>query len=208
MSERKETQNIDTYYTGLAVQIATRFPDFTEGCRVLYLIQRASDGGHTNNSKLRSYITKNNDEWIEGLAKLLQEKEQYAELPLRIYQSLNARNIEKGIRQFKQMQLDADYQDPDQRQWFYLDARNRIVSAIMRPNCADTSLFLIDVDTKDAQVFFSVKEYLSAINPQLFITSYETKNGYHIITNPFNPALLVLPENCELKKDALMLLSY
>lgn len=208
MSERKETQNIDAYYTGLAVQMATRFPDFTEGCRVLYLIQRATDGGHTNNSKLRSYITKNNDEWIEALAKLLQEKEQYAELPLRIYQSLNARNIEKGIRQFKQMQLDADYQDSDQRQWFYLDARNRIVSAIMRPNCAATSLFLIDIDTKDGAIFQNVMLSLKSLSANPFVCYYDTKNGFHIITNPFNPALLVLPENCELKKDALMLLSY
>jgi hypothetical protein len=207
MSSRKETVNIDSFYKDQAVQIAVRFPDFTEGCRVLFLIQRASDGGHTNNSKLRTYITRNNDEWIEALAKLLQEKEQYLEIPLRIYQTLNARNIEKGIRQYKMMQLEADYYDTDSRQWFYIDARNRIVSALMRPNVSETSMFIIDIDTKDGAVFQNVMLSLKEIGQEA-VTYYDTKNGFHIITNPFNPALLKLPENCELKKDAMMLLAY
>lgn len=208
MSSRKETINIDTFYADQAVQIAGRFPDFTEGCRVLFLLQRASDGGHTNNSKLRTYITKNNDEWIEALAKLLQEKEQYLEIPLRIYQTLNARDVEKGIRQYKMMQLEADYYDTESRQWFYIDARNRIVSALMRPNVAKTSLFLIDIDTKDVAVFEDVMLCLKSLSVNPFVDNYETKNGFHIIVNPFNPALLVLPENCELKKDSMMLLAY
>jgi hypothetical protein len=210
MSSRKETVNIDSFYKDQAVQIAVRFPDFTEGCRVLFLIQRASDGGHTNNSKLRTYITRNNDEWIEALAKLLQEKEQYLEIPLRIYQTLNARNIEKGIRQYKMMQLEADYYDTESRHWFYLDARNRIVSALMRPNVAETSLFLIDVDTQGDEIVANICNDLQYLpdGGSLYVDSYATKNGTHIITKPFNPSLLKLPENCEMKKDAMMLLAF
>ena len=55
--ERSEYKNVDDIYVGEALDIAEQHEGFTDGCRVLFLIQRHSDGGHTNNSKLRSYIS-------------------------------------------------------------------------------------------------------------------------------------------------------
>ena len=204
MSERVEQQNMEEKHLIEAERIAEKVKGFTHGCRVLMLIQRHSDGGHTNNSKLRSYISRGHEEWVKSLAKLLQEKEQYPHLPLRIYQTLNERDIEKGIREFKHASLEADYYDDEQRQWFYLDVRNRIVSSLMKPSSAKTSYFLFDVDLEEVPrlLELGLKELTE------IVLTYKTKNGWHIITKPFNPNLVSLPENVELKKDSMMLLAF
>ena len=204
--ERSEYKNVDDIYVGEALDIAEQHEGFTDGCRVLFLIQRHSDGGHTNNSKLRSYISRNHDEWLIACAKLLQEKAEYPKLPLRIYQSLNARNIEKGIMHFKHAMLDADYYDLEQRQGFYLDVRNRIVSALMKPPSAAESFFLYDCDTQDEVILDTLRQEL--IKYTKIVHEYPSKSGRHIITEPFNPNLAKLPALIEYKKDAMMLLAF
>lgn len=210
--ERSEYKNIKEEFMDFAASLAefhrafAGTDGFTSGCRVLFLIQRARDGGHTNNSKLRAYITRNQEEWIIALAKLLQEKAEYPDLPLRIYQTLNARDIEKGIRHFKGAMLDADYYDTEQRQWFYLDVRNRIISALMKPQSKAQSYFLFDVDTKDGDSLWAFEISISLRTE--IVHKYETKNGWHIITMPYNYTKMVLPPYVELKKDAMMLLAY
>lgn len=204
--ERSEYKNIDDIYVAEALDIAEQHEGFTDGCRVLFLIQRHSDGGHTNNSKLRSYISRNHDEWLVACAKLLQEKAHYPKLPLRIYQSLNERNIEKGIMHFKHAMLDADYFADDQRQGFYLDVRNRIVSALMKPPSAAQSYFLYDCDTQDETVLTALREELGKYTK--IVHEYPSKSGRHIVTEPFNPNLAKLPKLVEYKKDAMMLLAF
>src|SRR3990167_2006161 len=206
MSERSEYKNIKEVYKAEAEDIAEQHNDFTDGCRVLFLIQRHSDGGHTNNSKLRAYITQNTEEWIVALGKLLHEKEQYPSIPLRIYQSLNERNIEKGIMHFKHMMLDADYYDTESRIGFYLDVRNRIVSALMKPPSAAQSYFLYDCDTQDEVLLAALREDLQQHTK--IVHEYPSKSGRHIITEPFNPNLINLPAMIEYKKDAMMLLKF
>ena len=206
ITERSEYQNIEDIYVAEAHDIAEQHNDFTAGCRILFLIQRHSDGGHTNNSKLRAYISRNSEEWIVALSKLLHEKEQYPQLPLRIYQSLNSRDIEKGIMHFKHAMLDADYYDTESRIGFYLDVRNRIVSAIMKPPSAAQSYFLYDCDTQDESVLATLREELQRHTK--IIHEYPSKSGRHIITEPFNPNLAKLPALIEFKKDAMMLLKY
>lgn len=204
--ERSEYKNIDQYHVAHADAIARAHPGFQDGCRVLFLIQRHSDGGHTNNSKLRAYISRNPEEWMIALAKLLQEKKEYPDLPLRIYQTLNARDIDKGIRHFKHAMLDADYYDNEMRQWFYLDVRNRIISALMKPPSRAESRFLFDVDTQEPSVLDTLRAELW--KHTVIVHEYPSKNGVHIITEPFNPNLLSLPAQVECKKDAMMLLAY
>src|SRR3990167_6037433 len=200
ITERSEYQNIEDIYVAEAHDIAEQHNDFTAGCRILFLIQRHSDGGHTNNSKLRSYISRDNAEWLTACAKLLHEKAQYPHLPLRIYQSLNARNIEKGIMHFKHAMLDADYYDLSQRQGFYLDVRNRIISALMKPPSAAESFFLYDCDTQDETVLEAFRQELAKHTN--IVHEYPSKSGVHIITGPFNPNLVTPPPLIEFKKDA------
>lgn len=204
--ERTEYKNIPEEFISAAKRIAEEHEAFTDGCRVLFLIQRHSDGGHTNNSKLRSYISRNHDEWLLACGKLLKEKADYPHLPLRIYQSLNARNIEKGIMHFKHAMLDADYYDQEQRQGFYLDVRNRIVSALMKPPSAAESFFLYDCDTKDEDILRPFRTEISLHTN--IVHEYPSKSGVHIITGPFNPNLIKLPPQIEFKKDAMMLLAF
>ena len=204
--ERTGLVNIEQRHIDEATRIAERFPNFTGGCRVLFLIQRHSDGGHTNNSKLRSYISRNSEEWIKCLAKLLQEMEFYPEIPLRIYQTINTRNVDKGIREFKKASLDADYLDDNSRQWFYLDVRNRIISAIMQRRCRESGYFLYDCDTKDEGIMTKIRWALSELTT--ILEDYPSKNGYHIITKPFNHTLIRLPEEITMSPDAMMLLKW
>lgn len=204
--ERSEYKNIPEEFVAAAEVIAETHQAFTDGCRCLFLIQRHSDGGHTNNSKLRSYISRNDKEWITACAKLLHEKSQFPHLPLRIYQSLNARNIEKGIMHFKHAMLDADYFSPDMRMGFYLDVRNRIVSALMKPPSAAESLFLYDCDTQDRTILADLRTELTKHTN--IVHEYPSKSGVHIITGPFNPNLIKLPPKIEWKKDAMMLLAF
>lgn len=200
-----------TQFIEEATKIAGEIPQFTEGYRVLFLIQRTSDGGDTNNSKLRSYVSRNHDEWVQFLAKLLEERSFYPHLSLRIYQSLNDRNIEKAIRYFKGHMLNADfYAEPD-RLSFYTQIQRRWLSSLMIPASRNSSWFLFDIDIKDKNVGYDVIAQLPIDVAEKAILR-ETKNGYHLFTPPFNHTtlqyLVDFPEKVSLKKDALMLLKY
>lgn len=188
-----------------ADSIFEEFEKFTSGFRVLFLLQRHKEGGEVNNSKLMKIVTRNSDEWKTGLKKLLKEKK-YSDLPLRIYASVNERNFNKAIRQFKYEQLDADYYDQVQKENFYLDVKNRFIGCLMQPAQRATSLFLFDVDNEEGRDVQG--ETLSVIPNEMIVQVYPTKNGWHIITQPFNYTEIKLPKGCEIKKDALLLLSY
>jgi hypothetical protein len=202
MNKKTEYKNVKEEFILAAKKIAAAHVGFTSGCRVLFLINR-----HVDDTKLRAYIVRNDEEWIMALGKLLQEQADYKSLPrLRIYQSLNSRNIEKGIMHFKHMQLDADYYDTESRQSFYLDVRNRIVSAFMKPPSAAESYFLYDCDTKVESILTPFREEL--LKHTKIAHEYPSMSGVHIITEPFNPNDVKVPPLIEFKKDALMLLAF
>ncbi len=188
-----------------ARDIFSEFKNFASGFRVLFLIQRHKEGGETNNSHLRKIVTRNHEEWYEALKELLDEQ-MSSELPMRIYASLNERNFTKAVRQFKHEQLDTEDWAEDQRQNFYLDLKNRFVGCLMQPSQRATSLFLFDVDKREGVDYMG--EALQAIPSEHIIQQYPTKNGWHIITRPFNYTKIQLPEKCEFKKDALLLLAW
>ena len=129
---------------------------------------------------------------------------------MRIYSCVNKRNLEKTIREFKHRQLDADYYDTVSRYGFYLDVKNQWVSSLMKHNSRAETKFLIDIDnieTDKENIDISIIEnHLKEIKAEV-ILKYPTKNGIHIITEPFNPNLFN-NEFGEIKKDALLLLDY
>lgn len=189
--------------------IYSEFFYFADGYRVLFLIHRNKEGGETNNSKVRKIITRNRQEWYDAVIDLVNEQAE-SKLPLRIYASLNERNFKKAIRQFKFEQLEADYYDEEQKDNFYLDVKNRFIGCLMQPQQAKTSYFLFDCDDVEGRDVHG--EMLSALNDgnaqELIITQYKTKNGWHIITNPFNYTTIKMPDGVEMKKDGLILLAY
>lgn len=190
-----------------AKDIFDNFVDYTDGIRVLFLIHRNKEGGETNNTKVRKIITKNSKEFFNELCKLVDEQTREKEIPYRIYSSLNARNVEKAIHKFKQEQLDADYYDNESRHSFYYDLKNRFIGALMTPSCAVDKMFLFDCDNEEGRdVCGEALQELSRLNAEI-VNIYKTKNGFHIITKPFNPTSFSV-NGVELKKDALLLLSY
>lgn len=188
-----------------AKDIFDEFRSFSTGYRVLFLIQRHKEGGEVNNTKLRKIITRSPEEYFEAIKTLLDEL-MTSELPMRIYASVNERNFNKAIRQFKYEQLDADYYDQIQKENFYLDVKNRFIGCLMQPPQRATSLFLFDVDNEDGRDVMG--EALCAIPNEHIVKTYSTKNGWHVICNPFDYTKIVLPKGCEFKKDALLLLAY
>ncbi len=187
-----------------AKNIADTFDKYTIGVNLLMLIFRAKEGAQSaNNDKLRKIIVTNKQEFINGLYELLETKERM-NLPLRIYSSVNSRDMEKAIRQFKFEQLNADYYDVLSRHAFYFDIKNRFIGTLMTPTCRAETKFLLDVDDEKSQNE-SLKK-LAELDIEI-LDVFKTKNGYHILTKPFNPNLFTI-ENVEIKKDAMLLLDY
>lgn len=188
-----------------AKHIFDNFKDYSDGCRVLLLLQRNKEGGQTHNTKLKKIVTRSSQDFLKGLIELVKEKNE-SELPLRIYSSLNKRDFEKAIRQFKSEQLDADYFHQEQKENFYIDARNRFVGALMQPQQRGSNLFMFDIDEEEGRDVMG--ETLQVIPNEHILMQYKTKNGWHIITTPFNHTTINLPKNCEFKKDGLLLLDW
>ncbi len=185
--------------------ILREFLDFTHGFHVLFLIHRNKEGGETNNTKYKKTIVRDSIEFRQTLREYVNEQVN-SETPYRIYSSVNERDFNKAIRQFKYEQLDADYYDQIQKENFYLDVKNRFLGCLMQPAQRQTSWFLFDIDNVEGKDVYG--ETLQMLDSELIIKSYPTKNGWHIITKPFNYTTLTLPEGVEIKKDGLLLLSW
>lgn len=168
---------------------------FTGGMRGILLLHRNKDGALGNaQTKSIKRISKNPQEWKKIVYEFLHLKSTLYPHH-RVYASLNPRNIDKAIREFKRRQLENDYASEEIKNWFYQDISNSFFSCLMNPNCRDGNYFLIDCDSE--------QEYQKArvlISSTLFVFEYKTKNGWHIITNPFNPNEIKL----EIKKDDLI----
>jgi len=207
--EKKKVElNVKADIVLRANHIFDNFKEFSDGVRVLFLIHRNKEGGETNNTKVKKIITRDSDEFRLELIKLVDEKER-SELPYRIYSSVNGRDIEKAIRQFKFEMLEADYYSDEDRQGFYYDSKNRFIGALMSPasRMKDQSFFVIDVDNEEGRdVMGEALTEVERCGGEI-VKQYPTKNGWHIITKPFNPTEF----NCkgvEIKKDALLLLDF
>ncbi len=192
-------------------QIVKTFSDFMDGYRFIMLVHRNKEGGKSNRPQKNGAkrITKNREEFIEMLDELQRLKAE-SKVPMRIYSCVNARDIEKTIREFKRRQLDADYYDTESRHGFYLDIKNQWVSSLMKQNSRAETKFLIDVDDiitnkKDWDISI-IENHLKEIGVNIILT-YPTKNGIHIITEPFNPNLFN-SDFGEIKKDGLLLLDF
>jgi len=177
---------------------------FTQGCRTLFLLHRTKEGAASQaEGEQKKMIVQNEYEFKEALCTLLELKHQ-SNNELRIYSSVNSRNMEKAIRKFKFSMLESDYYDEENRLNFYLDIKNRFFSSLMNPESRKTSYFLIDCDS-EAQTQAALTK-CAELNIHIHQV-YGTKNGTHIITAPFNQALFQIPE-IEIHKDGLLLLKY
>jgi len=186
-----------------AESIVEDFKDFTDGVRVLILLHRSKDGASYSTRHERMLFSRDEKEFKEVLSYLIEIQNRRKNL--RIYSSVNKRNLKKAIRNFKVDQLDIDYQSEEQQLDFYLQIKSRFASCLMRPQSKDDSLFLFDVD--EPQTLDDALGILDSCSekPEI-VTQYKTKNGWHIVTKPFNHTKLKghIPVNT----DGLLLLKY
>lgn len=182
------------------------FSQFTTGTRYLCLLHRAKDGGHNKEYHRRGgfYITHTPEEYADALARLL-ILQVVSKKPYRLYASVNARSVTKAEKQFKMEMLESDFAPKENHEFFWTRIESRWVGALMKPGSRIGSNFILDADG-EGDVSAPVLK-LCAENNIDVLKQYKTPNGYHVITSPFNPEIMNLPD-VEVKKDGLILLSY
>lgn len=206
MTREARVEQIDQALMRKAEDIADDFKLFTHGYRTLLLIHRAKEGAtKANNSHLKKYISRNHDEFVQKLYRLLYLK-QNSKDPLRIYSQVNARDFEKGIREYKERQLEADYYSIEDKHAFYIDTHDRFVSAFSKPSCRIETYFIIDCDSVLEHETILCELADKGLNDKI-IQQYPTKNGWHLVTQPFNPNL-VPNTKYKINKDGLLLLAF
>ena len=77
----------------------------------------------------------------------------------------------------------------------------------MKPSNKATSYFVLDIDTKDNKVIDSVFKKLDG-NKIKDHWTYQTNQGWHVVTDPFNPTLLKCVGDVTILKDSLLLLHF
>lgn len=186
--------------------IFNNFVDFSDGCRMLILLERKKDGGHNKEERrtLQTRFSFSSEEYAKAIKELLLMRVLYPES--RLYSSVNARNVKKVIRQIETELLDCHYADEERRMFTY----NKLIKSarhfVMQQNCSETSLFIIDVDNEEGKdVQGEALQECERLGVEI-LKIYPTKNGFHIVTKPFNPTLW--KHKAEIKKDALILLDY
>lgn len=191
-----------------ADKIANRFDWLINGVRIITLMQRKKEGGPTKTDRAaKKFISLGEDQFVDVLQKAL---DQWTP-DYRIYCTVNSRDMEKGLRNFKQAMLDNDYQDNENKYYFYTDIWNRLISALQKPSARFQKLFLIDIDNDDKNGLDYKSVLLRLKELEIFIyADYQTKNGRHIITEPFEYPKLIpeLKKLDNVKTDGMALLKY
>ena len=200
--------NINNYLENLDFKVESIFKsfyDFTSGVRMIILLERKKDGGHNKEDRrtLCTRFTFSSEEYKYALKEMLLLRLIYPET--RLYSSVNSRNLKKIIRNVETSLLDAHYADEE----CSFSVHKKLIKAprhyVMQQSVSDTSFFVLDVDDVEGKDTYGEALQKCAELEIEILKAYKTKNGWHIITKPFNPSIWTL---CEIKKDALILLDY
>lgn len=172
-------------------------PIFTQGLREILVIDRSS-----KNTCLWNKIARYPDMYEQHIAEAISACKSFRKPDIRVYMSINSRCVDKAIREFKRQQIEADY-SPHNKDW-YLNLNKQFRHILMQPKQRKTKYFLMDIDTKERGTMHIVDQFIRDKGIET-ITSYDTPNGCHIITEPFNMNMCKL-DKVEVKTDALLLL--
>jgi len=175
------------------------------GYRTLFLLERKKDGGH-NKEDRRAFnfvVTTSEDELLHKLKEFLWLRYFY-ENELRLYLSVNERSPRKTVRNILSAITDSLYADELNRETIARKICKGSRSYIMATNAAGSSLFLLDVNNEPGKdVMGDTLQEMARVGVEE-IYRRPTRNGWHIVTKPFNPALW--KGDAEIKKDGLLLL--
>lgn len=189
----------------LVDQIMNSFNAFTDGVRVLMLIERGIQSSNKGSRRwINKLISSNQLEFRANLVKLLDQQAYLNNKDIRLYSCVNSRNMGKAIKHFQHKQIDLSAEGEAFN--FYRRINDKFCSSLMQPENRSSSRFLIDLDDTDPTM---LNDILNACNIDI-ILKYQTPNGWHYITEPFNPAIISNSDidSCEVKKDALLLLNW
>lgn len=176
---------------------------FTHGVNVLMLIDRSKKNSNKGSRRwVNKIITSGAEDFYEAAEKLIEQQVYLNNPSIRLYSSINSRNMAKAILAFKHKQLDLLEQN---EAIFYQRINDSFCSCLMQPECRNENLFLLDCDSKDISevTSFLAKHFGIQVHHQ-----YQTPNGWHFIVDAFNPAMCEGMTTFEVKKDALMLLNW
>lgn len=121
----------------------------------------------------------------------------------RIYRTVNRRDVRKAQIELAKTLIDIVAGINDTTKTVETLWKN----VLSQPRNKSERLFLIDVD--DASLANKVVQIIRAVAKAIIIDESATPNGYHIVTTPFDPRLLLdnltkeEAVNVEIKKDAL-----
>lgn len=186
--------------------IFEEFKDFSDGCRMLILLERKKDGGHNKEERrtLQTRFSFSEEEFKRAIKELLVMRIIYPES--RLYSSVNARSIKKVIRRIEEELLDCHYSDEERRLFTYKKLIKSARHFVMQQSASETSLFVIDADDVEGKdIHGEVLKHCAELGVEI-LKPYKTKNGWHVIVKPFNPSLW--KHTSEIKKDALILLDF
>jgi hypothetical protein len=171
---------------------------FMQGIRVLHLRGRRKDGVENDKSStLISYSEEEFKDMYKTLCNMMKPGQ-------RIYASAGSRNIKMAIRIFRERQLASEYEQNNIN--FYKNLQSIWISCISSTYCQQEKLWLFDCDTPEqyTRVHEELLKYEDEIKPYW----YDTKNGKHCITKPFNMAGLSLLVESAIHKNPYMLWAY
>ena len=189
-----------------AKDIMERFAQFTHGTRVVMTLLRAKEGGHKNEYKRRRYrAVSNTPKELHGaiLTALLLLR---TVAPWhRVYMSVSPRSLRNAELTFKRDMLETDFTgEGTNKQAFWERIEDKWVGCLMESNPPKgEGLFIIDVDATDN----APQLHWCAQNDVEIVMAYRTKNGWHLVTKPFNRSIWPA-ELGEVKDDALLLLAW
>lgn len=186
---------------------------FKTGARLLQRTARNKDKAIRRPDKIRvSYSEAEYDKTLHEMLDDLRAGE-------RIYASVDERDVLAARRKFNSDLSFANFSESEEhRLAFYRNLNARWNASLGAKASAKTKLFLFDVDSDDESVLSLIlatldiiaRDYLTtdATTRELDVYSYPTKNGFHVVSNPFNPNLLEESMRDMLHTNALMLVAH
>lgn len=149
----------------------------------IQVIQRRKeiDSLTSNNRVLRQYIIHNISQFDHIKSDIVDICNKYN---ARAYINPNRKSLKKATLETLKTVSERIYSDQ------YIGAQNDFYSSVGKIGTNYKKLWIVDIDVKSMDTIKEITTFISQIEPNVGTDKVEymleTKNGYHLITNPFN----------------------